>query len=153
MNDKANTITIEGGFTEPATLEEESPSTNTQQFLSGFTPQMPMRSSQEQLLQRSTASVIKANLDFINTPMPSGVVVSEDFLFPGFDMVDWQGNVEFDVHEIPDWLKLRRKRNAAAIALLDKWISDDLGDEEEAWHRLKKRIDESRTSTRKRFSD
>ena len=46
-----------------------------------------------------------------------------------------------------------RSRNAAAIALLEKWIADDLGDDEEAWNRLKRRIDESRTSTRKRFSD
>jgi hypothetical protein len=39
------------------------------------------------------------------------------------------------------------------IALLEKWVADDIGDDEDAWIRLKKRIEESRTSTRKRFSD
>ena len=47
----------------------------------------------------------------------------------------------------------RRERHAAVIALLEKWAADDRGDDEDAWRRLKKRIEESRTSTRKRFSD
>ncbi len=47
----------------------------------------------------------------------------------------------------------RRERHAAVIALLEKWVAVDIGDDEDAWIRLKKRIEESRTSTRKRFSD
>jgi hypothetical protein len=47
----------------------------------------------------------------------------------------------------------RHARNAAVIALLDKWLAEDTDEDEAAWHRLKKRIEESRTSTRKRFSE
>ncbi len=47
----------------------------------------------------------------------------------------------------------RRERHAAVIVLLERWVADDMGDDEAAWIRLKKRIDESRTSTRKRFGD
>jgi len=49
--------------------------------------------------------------------------------------------------------QVQSARNAAAIALLEEWEADDLGDDEDAWIRLKKRIEESRTSTRKRFSE
>ena len=44
-------------------------------------------------------------------------------------------------------------RNAAAIALLEKWLADDSGYDEDTWPALKAGIEESRTSTRKRFRD
>lgn len=50
-------------------------------------------------------------------------------------------------------VRSRRERHAAVIALLEKWVADDMGDDEDAWIGLKRRIEESRTSTRKRFSD
>ena len=46
-----------------------------------------------------------------------------------------------------------RSRNAAAIALIESWLADTSGYDEEVWPRLKARIEESRTSTRKRFSE
>lgn len=46
-----------------------------------------------------------------------------------------------------------RGRNAALIALLEKWLADDSGYDEKTWPALKKRIEESRLSTRKRFSE
>jgi len=52
-----------------------------------------------------------------------------------------------------DHVKTNSERNAAVVALLDKWLTDNLGDDEDAWIRLKKRIEESRTSARKRFSE
>lgn len=50
-------------------------------------------------------------------------------------------------------VRSRRERHAAVIALLEKWVADEMGDDKDAWIGLKKRIEESRTSTRKRFSD
>ncbi len=46
-----------------------------------------------------------------------------------------------------------RSRNAAAIALLDRWLADESGYDERTWPTLKKAIEESRTSKRKRFRD
>lgn len=47
----------------------------------------------------------------------------------------------------------RRERHAAVIKLLEEWVADDMSDDEDAWLRLKARIEESRTSTRKRFEE
>jgi len=47
----------------------------------------------------------------------------------------------------------RRERHAAVIALLDKWLADESGYDENTWPGLKEQIEESRTSTRRRFGD
>jgi hypothetical protein len=47
----------------------------------------------------------------------------------------------------------RRKRHAEAIALIDDWLASESSCDEETWKRLKARIEESRLSYRKRFSD
>lgn len=47
----------------------------------------------------------------------------------------------------------RRERHAAVIALLDEWLADESGYDEKAWPNLKTKIEESRTSTRRRFGD
>jgi hypothetical protein len=52
-------------------------------------------------------------------------------------------------HEHP----LPLQRNAALLALLDQWLADESGFDESIWPELKKSIDESRTSKRKRFSE
>lgn len=56
-----------------------------------------------------------------------------------------------------DWDTARkadlRKRNLAAIALLEKWVADDSGYDEAAWERLKASIEENRLSSRPRFAD
>ena len=72
---------------------------------------------------------------------------------PESGKLGWQDEDELDLPEVPRWLEARRKRNAAAIALLEEWVADDMGDDEDAWIRLKNRIEESRTSMRRRFSD
>ncbi len=46
-----------------------------------------------------------------------------------------------------------RKRNLAAIALLEKWVADDSGYDEATWERLKAAIEENRPSSRPRFAD
>lgn len=43
-------------------------------------------------------------------------------------------------------------KNAAAVALLDSWLSEDAGDQQETWQYLMKAIDENRLSNRKLFS-
>lgn len=47
----------------------------------------------------------------------------------------------------------RRERHAAVIALLEEWLADDTGYDEATWPSLKEGIEQSRTSTRKRFND
>jgi hypothetical protein len=46
-----------------------------------------------------------------------------------------------------------RRRQLAAIDLLNAWLADDSGYDERTWPELKKAIEESRTSYRRRFSD
>jgi len=46
-----------------------------------------------------------------------------------------------------------RSKNAAAIALINRWLADDSGHDERTWPLLKKAIERSRTSKRKRFRD
>ena len=47
----------------------------------------------------------------------------------------------------------RRKRHAKLIALIESWLADESDYDQTVWPRLKSRIEESRTSARKRFSD
>jgi len=50
-------------------------------------------------------------------------------------------------------LALQKARNAAAIALLDRWLADDSGYDERVCPIVKKAIEENRPSSRKRFRD
>lgn len=50
-------------------------------------------------------------------------------------------------------VRSRRERHARLIALIESWLADESGYDETVWPRLKARIEESRTSNRKRFSD
>jgi hypothetical protein len=44
-------------------------------------------------------------------------------------------------------------KNEAAIRLLEKWLADDSGYDEEVWPRVKAAIEENRLSDRKRFTE
>lgn len=44
-------------------------------------------------------------------------------------------------------------KNQAAIQLIDQWLADESGYDEEAWPILKQTIEENRLSARKRFHD
>jgi hypothetical protein len=46
-----------------------------------------------------------------------------------------------------------RRRQLAAIDLLNAWLADDSGYDERTWPELKKAIEENRTSYRRRFGD
>jgi len=45
-----------------------------------------------------------------------------------------------------------RKRHAAVIVLLDEWLADESGYDENTWPGLKEQIEESRTSTRRLYA-
>ncbi len=47
----------------------------------------------------------------------------------------------------------QRQRNAAARRLLQEWLGDESGYDEEVWPQVKQLIEENRLSPRKRFSD
>lgn len=44
-------------------------------------------------------------------------------------------------------------KNAAAIQLIRGWLADESGYDERVWSRVKKAIEESRPSTRRRFRE
>lgn len=46
----------------------------------------------------------------------------------------------------------QRAKNEAAIRLLDRWLADDSGYDEDVWPRVKAALEENRLSERKRFS-
>jgi hypothetical protein len=47
----------------------------------------------------------------------------------------------------------QRQKNQAAIRLLQEWLADESGYDEENWPIIKKAIEENRLSDRKRFDD
>ena len=50
-----------------------------------------------------------------------------------------------------EYLKALRAKNERAIHLLDEWMADESGYDEETWPRVKEIIEENRLSERKRF--
>ena len=56
--------------------------------------------------------------------------------------------------EISDQIKsIRRLKNKVAIQLLQTWLDDDSGYDEEVWLMAKNIIEENRLSIRKKFND
>jgi hypothetical protein len=50
-------------------------------------------------------------------------------------------------------LAAQRQKNEAARRLLQEWLTDDSGYDEEVWPKVKQIIEENRLSPRKRFCD
>jgi hypothetical protein len=50
-------------------------------------------------------------------------------------------------------LAAQRQKNEAARRLLQEWLTDDSGYDEEVWSKVKQIIEENRLSPRKRFCD
>jgi len=48
---------------------------------------------------------------------------------------------------------VQRQKNEAARHLLQEWLADDSGYDEEVWSKVKQLIEENRLSPRKRFCD
>jgi|GEM_PF-2235913 len=56
--------------------------------------------------------------------------------------------------EISDHIKpVRRLKNKVAIQLLQSWLEDESGYDEEVWPKAKNAIEENRLSIRKKFND
>jgi hypothetical protein len=68
---------------------------------------------------------------------------AERFLYADASTGTWHGLAA---------LPPRSRRHAALLKLLDQWLEDASGYDERTWPILKARIEESRTSSRKRFS-
>jgi hypothetical protein len=49
--------------------------------------------------------------------------------------------------------KIQCQKNEAARRLLQEWLADDSGYDEDVWPKVKQLIEENRLSPRKRFSD
>lgn len=50
-------------------------------------------------------------------------------------------------------LAAQRQKNEAARRLLQEWLTDDSGYDEEVWPKVKQLIEDNRLSPRKRFCD
>jgi hypothetical protein len=50
-------------------------------------------------------------------------------------------------------LAAQRQKNEAARRLLQEWLTDDSGYDEEVWPKVKQIIEDNRLSPRKRFCD
>ena len=153
MNAIVATTTIEAGLTDEFALTEQSSLTSAQDVVVFAGSQEVRRIDGDRPLPQFTASVLKAFRDHTRTRSSFAAVKSEGFFLPGSAKLGWQDEDELDLSEVPRWLQTRRKKNAAAIALLDKWLSDDSGYDEATWPDLKEAIERSRTSPRRRFSD
>lgn len=49
--------------------------------------------------------------------------------------------------------QVQRDKNEAARRLLQEWLADESGYDEEVWPQVKQLIEDNRLSTRSRFSD
>ena len=47
----------------------------------------------------------------------------------------------------------QKQKNESAIELLDEWLADESGYDEQVWPTVKKLIEENRLSDRSRFGD
>jgi hypothetical protein len=121
---------IETAYAEGEQPAERGPATSLQEFIIVFLdePSVPVESL---TFSRSTASVLRDYTEAVATQR------SEARIAVG---------PEDEKHRAPT-------RHAAMIALLDEWLAEDTEEDEAGWQMLKKRIEESRTSTRKRFSE
>jgi len=141
--------TIEQGYADDRSQSEWSPSTTSPQGFIFVTGQVVAKCQPALPVQDSPASLLSAYLSssasvFIEGGDGSGTVMQEFFL-----------NREHPVGEPqrPTTIPSRREKYARLIALIESWLADDSGYDEAVWPRLKARIEESRTSARKRFSD
>ena len=57
------------------------------------------------------------------------------------------------VLRISEFDEMQRRKNEAVIRLLDEWLADESGYDEETWPELKKGIETARPSYRRRFRD
>lgn len=82
---------------------------------------------------------------FVPCP-PSGILSL--FLVPDVDVPRAAAELPPN-RDFPEY----RRRQLAAVDLLNEWLADDSGYDERTWPQLKKDIEENRSSYRRRFGD
>ncbi len=63
---------------------------------------------------------------------------------------------QLDVQQVAyarEVLNLQQKKNEAAIALLNSWLTDESGYDEKAWPIVKQALEENRLSMRRKLHD
>ena len=153
MTDQQRPTTIERGYADDSSQSGGSLSTTSPQGLIFVTGQVVEKRQPALPVQVSPASLLRAYLERVPTGSVSALIeggiglatMTEEF----FLHLEAQTGGLQPRGGIPS----RRERHAAVIALLERWVAEDRGDGEQAWQRLKRRIEESRTSERERFSD
>lgn len=149
MTFQQRVTTIEEGYADDYCQSEGSPSTTspqsfvfvTSQLVARFQPALPIQVSPVSLLRAyhivSASTLFRGGAD-------SGTITGESLL----NLEPRTGESQQRRGPLP-----RRERHAAVIALLDEWLADESGYDEKSWPNLKAQIEESRTSTRRRFGD
>ena len=132
MNDEGTTTTIEGAYRDQVTLLEGSAGTTAPQDYVFHAPTVVRKRCDKPPMLLSTASLLNAYLEAVRPC--------------------WDYEAESERAERERRFELSRKRYADAITLLDKWLKDDSGYDEQTWPILKKQIERTRTSRRRRFS-
>lgn len=118
------------------TTEEFSPVSSA----SPISSELPMP---DQVLERPEGQVPRLSR-FHRSSMIEGIV--RVTLFDG----EWSGDPISSV-EYVDEESARSERGHGAVRLLESWLEDESGYDEEAWPDLKKRLDEDRPSSRRLF--
>lgn len=153
MTVQQQVTTIEQGYADDPSQSGGSLSSTSAQGFIFETRQVVAKRQPALLLQVSPASLLRAYLERVVTGSASALseggagleTVTEEFLL---HLEPRTGGFQRQ-RGIPS----RRERHAAVIALLDKWLADESGYDENTWPGLKEQIEESRTSTRRRFGD
>ena len=151
MTDQQKATTVERGYADESSQSEGSLTTTSPAGFFSVAGQVVAKRQPAPPIEISPASSLPAYLERVVTGsalaridggVGSGTVTQAFFPHPD----SRTGGLQRP-HGIPS----RRERHAAAIALLDEWLSDDSGYDETTWPDLKEGIEKSRTSTRTRF--
>ena len=146
------TTTINAGYAE-SILHRDDAVTTTPTLFALTSPPVTRRCPGDRRQSPSAASMLRRYSPPARTQLSRAVVAGATFYSLTRDDRDWSfpaGNENPDQRVLP---RSRREKNAEAIALLDRWLADESGYDENTWPTLREGIDCSRTSARKRFCD
>lgn len=101
----------------------------------------------------STISLLPEYLEQVWSARSAAVIPGTRFIISAPEWPLPRGVNETRISRDEAAMRSRRERHDCVIAMLDKWLADDSGYDEATWPHLKKQIEESRTSKRRRFSE
>lgn len=153
MTDQQRATTIERGYAGVAGLREDLPTTTAPLVYHFVVGQRVPTYRSDRPMHVSTASLLQEYLEQVATK-PSAAMIEAGFLFvPAPEEPVPRADFAIGSLQQPRAVRSRHERHARLIALIESWLADESGYDETVWPRLKARIEESRTSNRKRFSD